>query len=555
MISGLPEQDLPLLDETIVRLPEDMREDLGQRLASDLFAFCYSVLGYRDLTVNCHGPMCVFLDHNPSPYKGCLMPRDHYKTSVGTIGRTMQKVVRNPDERILIANETSTNAERFLSAIRQHAETNKIFRALYSSVIPKDTRKVQWNNQELRFNRNWVGPEPTVDTVGMTGTMTSRHFTHVTFDDPISEDAAKSKAVMQDTINRMSKIQSLMVKPMENTFDLIGTRWAFHDVYSHFRAIKGSKMKWLIRAAIEDGQPIFPELLSLEMLAEIRQDLGEYMFSCLYMNNPRDIANQNFNVNDLRYFQFTDDGQAVVLFDSLGNIVDKWHISQLDITVTVDPAPAETTTSDRNAIVTVGVSPKNQAIVLDVFAERCTPIAVVDHVLTIWQRYHPRVLGVENVAYQKALKYFIQQAAQDLGFSINHEPVKPGGKGKPHIRGLQPVAATGRLYVHPMQHVLRSELFDYPLGKHDDAADALALHLQLWRGQMSPERWKRYLKSEREVLGKLGDYGNVPAHRLLPAAQHQPLKLLTAGSFGEDVRDVDDEPDYQPTSWSEYTLT
>ncbi|MGH8621488.1 MAG: hypothetical protein ACRET3_05050, partial [Burkholderiales bacterium] len=110
-----------------------------------------------------------------------------------TIGKNLQKVCQNPENRILIANETATNAERFLSAIKTHAETNKRFRALYSHIIPLDTRKTRWSQTELQFVRQGYYPEPTLDTIGMTGAMTSRHYTHLGFDDPISAEAAESR--------------------------------------------------------------------------------------------------------------------------------------------------------------------------------------------------------------------------------------------------------------------------------------------------------------------------------------------------------------------------
>ena len=65
------------------------------------------------------------------------------------------------------------------------------------------------------------------------------------------------------------------------------------------------------------------------------------------------------------------------------------------------------------------------------------------------------------------------------------------------------MAATGHLYLDPIQMILRQELDDYPLGKNDDAADALALHQQLWRGVLSQERLDRFREVEQQVLRRL----------------------------------------------------
>ena len=502
----MADQDIPLLDKEITLLPEDIRRDLAERGRNDLYFFSKAIMGYKDMTVRCHGPLCVFHDKHPSRFKGSLYPRGHYKTSVLTISKNAQKVVRNPNERILILNEVTGNAENFLSAIAEHFEQSAILRSLYSEVIPKKLKT--WSSKELLFNRQWRGPEPTISAMGMTSALTSRHYTHISIDDPISEEAIKSENVMKDAITRIDKVISLMVKPEEDTFDLTGTRWGLHDVYSTFMKKYGTSMAWFIRAAILDGQPIFPELISLESLAQARTNMGEYMFSCLYMNNPRDVANQDFNVQDLKFWRWSADESRVVLYDRNGDVEDVWDVDKLDITTSVDLAVSEKITSDCNAIVTCGVSPKGQAIVLDTWVKRCTPLEVIEYLLWLRTRFSVRQFGIEGVAYQKAFKYFLRAECERRGTYMNIIELKavPSKRGtgnnskEMRIRGLQPIAATGRLFVNPQQHILRNELADFPLGEHDDCIDALAHQLTMWRGFVSAERMSKYKESEDRLM-------------------------------------------------------
>ncbi len=226
-----PPRDLPRIDDEIARQPEDIRRDLAEAASRDLFLFTRGVLCYPDLTESCHGVLCTWLDGNAARLKLVLQPRGHLKTTIG-VARCMQKVTQDSEHRILLANETATNAQRFLSTIRTHAESNRRFRALYSHLIPTDPR--QWSQEALTFVRKGVYASPTFDAIGMTGAMTSRHYTHLYIDDPISEEAAKSKLVMDDVITRLSKIMALMDNPSVDTMDLVGTRWAFYDVYSYF---------------------------------------------------------------------------------------------------------------------------------------------------------------------------------------------------------------------------------------------------------------------------------------------------------------------------------
>jgi hypothetical protein len=82
------------------------------------------------LTVGCHGSMATWI-RNPSRRKLGLAPRDHLKTSVWTIADTVGRIAINPNIRILIINETASNAQNFLTRIKAVFERNAIFRWVF----------------------------------------------------------------------------------------------------------------------------------------------------------------------------------------------------------------------------------------------------------------------------------------------------------------------------------------------------------------------------------------------------------------------------------------
>lgn len=529
----MPDQDIPNLDDSLAKLPSDIRADLAETGRRDLYWFNKAVLKHKDLAVNCHLPLCVYFDTNPGQFKLALMPRDHLKTHCITIAGTLQKAMRDPNERILIANESATNAQNMLSAIKAHLESNKILRTLYSDVIPKDTKKVTWNQESLTLNRTRIDPQPTFDTIGMTGAFTSRHYSHICIDDPISEDALKSEKVMADTINRLKGCLDLLTDSTHDTIWIVGTRWAIHDVYSWFEKTLGKKLNRFIRGAIEDGLPIWPERFSLETLALKRQLLGEYKWSCQQMNSPRNVELQDINVDDLKWWRWHDTKtNTIELLDREGQIEETWRLDQLDITTTVDLRHADPgIKNDRNAMVTTGITPTSRAVVLDVWANRGTSLEVVDHVFVVKAKFHPRTFGIEKVGYQKQLKYFVEAEADRRGEYVHITDLSAPGNKKYHIRSIQPIAATGRLYLLPTQMILRQELADYPLGEFDDCADCLGLQSQLWRGQMSPERWQK-LKEEQEKMMKL----------VMAKERHLTDSPMQAAHFDTDDENQDDLP-------------
>lgn len=504
-------------------MPEDVRRNLAEQFAGNLYSLVRGVLGYRDVTPSCHGPLCAWHDRNSSRIKLTLMPRGHLKTSVITIGGTIKRVVNDPNIRILLRNETGRNAERFLGMIKAHAESNKVFRALYSHIIRMDP-KGGWNNSELLFKRDAQFPEPTITALGMTGAATSGHYNHQEYDDPIAEEAARSSLVMEDAIARISEFKNLMVDPGKDTMNLTGTRWAIYDVYSYMEAKLGVQMAKFIRAAIEDGKPIWPERFNPEVLAEIRGSYeSDYKWSCLMMNSPRDIARQDFNVEDLRFWRWVDEAQTqLALITKSGELVKVIGIEDLDICMTVDVRYGEKKDSDRDAIVVTGTTESGDVLVLHAWAERANPLAVISELVACIRRYKPRVLGVQKVGYEMSIKWHLAAALEEAGLYVRVVPVRPGGPGKPHIRGLQTIAATGHMYILPTQLLLRQELDDYPLGKTDDVADTLALQQQLWRGVLAADRINKYRETEAKII------------RRLEAGMHNPLaaKLLLPDKAG-----------------------
>ncbi len=500
--------DIPYVDDDVVKLPQDIRADIAERLRWNHFGFSQMV-GMKDITEKCHGPVSVFIDHNPSQYKFMLMPRDHLKTSHITIAGCLQKICQDSEHRIAIFNAVGRKATNMLLTIRAIVESNRIFRTLYSDIIPPNTRDGRrWNQEGLDFVRQGSYQDPTISAYGMESTATSSHFTHQCWDDPIEEEAYKSPNVMADAITRMSGIDALMDTPFKDTCWVVGTRWALNDVYAHYMKAWAGRSSKLVRSIVEDSQIIFPEKMGdFEDLAFKQGTMTPYRWSCWFMNQPRDESLQTFNTTDVKFWSWTSEENAVVLYDRAGNIHRVIDFDQLDVTTTVDLAGAEKATDDRNAVVTTGVTPWGEAIVLDAWAERCTPMVVMEKLFDIKARFTPRAFGIEDVAYQKAFKWFLKTEAESRGVYFNIIPLKARGKKEIRIEGLQPLAATGRLWVHRKHFMLLQEAQEFPLGAHDDLIDALSMHQQLWRGIMEPGRWAALQKAERQIVQKILNEG------------------------------------------------
>lgn len=498
--------DLPNQSPALQATPEDVRRDIVAHCQRSSYFLGKSLLGYSKFVPAVHGPVSLFIDDNPAQFKLVLMPRDHFKTSLGTITGTMRRVICDPNGRYLIANESASNAERMLRAIRQHCESNQAFRTLFSSIIPRDTRAngLRWNDHELDFIRSVVVPEPTIDSIGMTGAFTSRHYTHITADDMISEEAIKSPKVMEDTIERFKGFFSLLVEPNTDSILAIGTRWALHDIYSWMLNKLASRLAvYAVGVYDTEGEPIYPKLMSKETLELKRQSLGDYRFSCLYLNNPRNEEIQDLNVGDLRWWRWYDAGRTAIELMHNDVSVRVVQVSQLDVTAAVDLAPAETMKSDLNAITTVGTTPSGEMVVLDSWGRRCKPAEVIEKIFQVQRLWHPRVFGIEAVAYQKAFKYFLADECERRQIYIRVKDIKAVGRKEYRIRGLQPIMQSGRMYVHGGASLLRNQMSEFPLGEHDDVLDSLSMHTQLMINTLSPKTVARRQVEVEAAVAKI----------------------------------------------------
>lgn len=224
------------------------------------------------------------------------------------------------------------------------------------------------------------------------------------------------------------------------------------------------------------------------------------------MNNPRDEALQDFNTRDLRFWMYLPQGELALVdpYTKEPSIVEP---SALDVVITVDLAVAEKITSDRNAVVVSATTPAGDVVVLEAWAKRCPPNEVLETIFRFSKKYHPRVVGVESVAYQKVFAYMLAQEALRRDHWLRIEPLPARGKKEQRIRGLQPVAALGHLYLNAQHHELRDELAAFPLGKHDDLVDALAYGLQLWRGTTNSKKWLAGQKEVNRLLRRIDGYG------------------------------------------------
>jgi hypothetical protein len=303
-------------------------KDFKARAEQDLFVFAKGVMGYSLLTPTLHLPVCRWLQQVPPYRKLVLLPRDHLKTTIAksaVIHILLQSDGTNkwfPDgignlghghgtsTRILLGSKTADLSRSALSEIMAVYETNQLLRALWPDRIWDDPKRQAkyWNAEKIVLPRRDVFKEQSIETVGVGGTITGYHFNVHFFDDLVDIESANSPTIMQTAVDWHKASRALMDDPDKSLEIITGTRWAVGDIYEGIIRHDDS-VEIMLKAAIEDGKPIFPERFSLDSLKRLQRELRT-MFPLLYMNSAADPELTDFDLGQLRSFAILN-GQIV----------------------------------------------------------------------------------------------------------------------------------------------------------------------------------------------------------------------------------------------------
>lgn len=475
-------------------------EGLKQLASRDLYVLAHGILGYADVGPDVHGGFCRFIQSSPKKRRLGLMPRSHLKSTLGTVADSIRLGLEDPDEtRILIASETSTLSEKFLSEITGHFEKNPVLRSLCPEIIPRRFTGpgVQWSSSMATLERSSAHKEPTWQAIGVGGASVGSHFTRIKCDDLIGLEAMMSPALMARTIQWVDNIESLLVNHHRDIIDFIGTRWSKKDLYAHLMDGYGDALAVYTRRAIEGGQIIFPALHTWEEYERI-QRINPAQWYAQYENNPLSGGNSDFPAESIQSYRFSHDEEEVITPSG-----KKWKVEQLDRVLTADPNSGSLVAPDAAAITVQGVSPDDEVFVLAAWSGRVSPSAFVDEIYRLARRWNVRIVGIEKAGQQNTHHYF-QLKIEREGYNVRIQPLNPAKRAQSkedRVRAaLEPLIRSHLLFLLPSQTTLRQQLTDFPDTILWDEVDALAYGPELWRKPEKKEAMERRGQNMRRIL-------------------------------------------------------
>jgi len=419
-----------------------------------------------------HDEMCRFIDENKKNFKLALIPRGHLKSTIITVGRTLQAILADRSKRVLIANATYNNACSFLTDIKRHLKFNEHIKDFWGD--PMVGVEV-WANDKIMLQKPLgAAKEPTVTAMGLESNLTSQHYDIIIMDDLVNQDYVNTADQIQKTINFYKECLNLLEPGGE--LIVIGTRWHDRDLYGWIMDKDNNvadKFQVFIRRAYEgdlhtgaDFKALFPAKFTHKHLLELYKHQGPYIFSTQYLNEPIPEEDATFRRDWFKYYEPAD----------LRGL-------QLNHFVTVDPAISLEKDADYTAIVVASVDMFSNIYIRKIVRMRLTPSQIIEELFTIWEQYHPQSIAIEDVAYQKALQYYINEEMNRRQIYLPITQVKPQNRSKDQrIKGLQPLYANGKIHhakITAFINELEDELMRFPRGKHDDVIDSTSYLLDI----------------------------------------------------------------------------
>lgn len=469
--------------ETVKSLSLEQISTLRELALKDLYVFAKGVMGFTWLVPHIHIPLCKLLEEfETKPRAKVCIPRGWLKTTICSQAYPLWRAIKDPEIRVLLAQNTYTNACAKLRVIRKTVEGNELFRRLFPEVLPDST--CTWKADSLELKRNGTHDESTFEAAGTRTQVVSRHYNLIIEDDTVApglnelgeESVVPVKADIEQAIGWHRLAAPLLVstqKGVKGQILVVGTRWFKKDLLSW---IDENESKWYFcytRACMENeqGEPdeqgkfVYPERFDDFALQELRTALGPYMFSCLYMNQPIRSRDMIFHQDWFKYYET--EPKNIITY----------------ITVDLGGDPEDTKgVPDWNVVMTCGKDLyRGDIYVLDYQRKKCSPGELTSMVFDQVRKWKPVKVGIESFAYQKSILYWMRERMrkEDTFFHIEQLTNTKKSKGA-RIQGLQPLIAAGQLRFRQYMSELISELLVFPLGAHDDLADALAMQLEMW---------------------------------------------------------------------------
>lgn len=455
------------------KLSDQGLQEAKRRLArEDLFYLMVYILGRKDLLHPWLFERCREVQAAPDGYID-LWAREHRKTSVITIGQTIQDVLNDPNVTIGIFSHTRPIAKSILRLIKREFEANEKLKELFPDVLYENPSKEspKWSEDGGIIVRRQINPrECTVEAHGLVdGMPTGLHFKTRVYDDVVVKESVATAEQIAKTTEAWELSDNLGVEG--GKVRIIGTRYSMHDTYSSIIAKKVAipRLHPATANGRMDGKPV---MFTQEEWERRKKTQSRQLISSQLLQNPLADEDATFRAEWLR----------------------TWEVRPrtLNVAILCDPSRGRNAESDNTAIAVIGISASGAKYLLDGFCHRMTLSQRWTNLRDLYVKWSrmPGVqlvwVGYERYGAQSDDEYFQERMLTEkdangnkISFAIIelNWPREGGTSKRDRVERLEPEFRNSRFYL-PLSVWHDSKPCFW---KVDDDADSKTFGTVVWR--------------------------------------------------------------------------
>lgn len=215
------------------------------------------------------------------------------KTTQLAILRTLWRLGRNPNLRVVICSKIESKCQDIVRAIRSYIEKSPEVAEVFPNLLPGD----KWGEDKFTIRRDVHGRDPSVSAIPLDGSPGGSRIDILILDDIL--DAANT-ATPQTRKAVIKRVRSAFLDRLSQTGEVIFLTNAWHpEDAAHLFEKEG----WAtIRKPVvnEDGESTWPTKWTPTRIKELREDLGPLEFARAALCKARDDGESPFDVDAIQ---------------------------------------------------------------------------------------------------------------------------------------------------------------------------------------------------------------------------------------------------------------
>lgn len=388
-----------------------------------------------------------------------------------------------PDKKIIAASHTMSLAERNGSIVRDII-ASPVHQQIFGTAGSLNPKYAAAGN----FRTNAGGEYA---AVGVGGSPIGKGADIYIIDDPIRNRKDVESEQQREDLKEWYSSSVVTRLEGDGVIILMHQRWHEDDLAGYLLRERADAGWRVINfpALIEDeedymsdylqrdyDEALCPELKSREQLEFIRDhELTPRDWLSMYQQKPRGSDGDEFTEGMIQ--RYTKSSMEV------GSVCNKYII--------VDPANSKKKGADFTTMAVIGLGPDNNFYILDMIRDHLDLTERAEALISLHRQWRPIITAYEQYGAQADIQH-IRYVQEQTNYRFPITQIGYTGQQKlkkeERIRRLVPDMSSGRWYApdslvkisvegkeyEPIEDMIKEEMIPFPVGKHDDAIDAIS---------------------------------------------------------------------------------